>query len=120
MDPLTVRCYGKLEHQEVLAIGCLWYGALKGQPVQVVLSRPVGAPDGYQLALVTTDLTATPQQIIERYADRWPVETTFLDGRHLAGVGQARTRTTRSVQRLVPFGLVCYSLAIVWYSCFGV
>src|SRR6266545_461963 len=117
--PLTVRCYGKLEHQEALAIGCLWYGALKGQPVQVVLSRPVGSPDGYQLALVTTDLTATPAQIIERYADRWPVETTFLDGRHLAGVGQARTRTTRSVQRLVPFGLVCYSLAIVWYAHHG-
>jgi hypothetical protein len=119
MDPLTVRCYGKLEHQEALAIGCLWYGALKGQPVQVVLSRPVGSPDGYQLALVTTDLAATPAQIIERYADRWPVETTFLDGRHLAGVGQARTRTTRSVQRLVPFGLVCYSLAIVWYAHHG-
>src|SRR6266511_2710624 len=117
--PLTVRCYGKLEHQEALAIGCLWYGALKGQPVQVVLSRPVGSPDGYQLALVTTDLTATPAQVIERYADRWPVETTFLDGRHLAGVGQARTRTTRSVQRLVPFGLVCYSLAIVWYAHHG-
>src|SRR6266508_2365901 len=112
--PLTVRCYGKLEHQEALAIGCLWYGALKGQPVQVVRSRPVGSPDGYQLALVTTDLAATPAELVQRYAARWQVETTFLDGRHLAGVGQARTRTTRSVQRLVPFGLVCYSLAIVW------
>src|SRR6266511_4156887 len=56
---------------------CQWYGALKGQPVQVVLSRPVGSPDGYQLALVTTDLAATPAQVIERYADRWPVEMVF-------------------------------------------
>ena len=38
------------------------YGALKDQPVQVVLSRPVGAPDGYQLALVTTDLAAIPRR----------------------------------------------------------
>ncbi len=57
--------------------------------------------------------------IIERYADRWSEETAFLDARHLAGVGQARTRTKRSVERLVPFGLVCLSLAIVWYAHHG-
>src|SRR6266545_4494059 len=50
---------------------------LKGQPVQVILSRPIGSPDGYQLALVTTDLAATPQQVIERYSDRWPEEMVF-------------------------------------------
>src|SRR5215217_5806278 len=43
----------------------------------------------------------------------------FLDARHLAGVGQARTRTEGSVQRLVPFGLVCLSLAIIWYAHHG-
>jgi len=112
---VQVRCYGRTLDREVLAIGCLWYRALGGQLVQVVLSRPVGSPDGYQLALVTTDLAATPQAVIERYADRWSEETTFLDGRHLAGVGQARTRTRRSVERVVPFGLVCLSLAILWY-----
>src|SRR6266702_972098 len=99
--PVQVHCYGKTLDREVLALRCLWYGALGGRLVQVVLSRPVGAPDGYELALGTTDLAATPAQVIERYADRWPIETAFLDGRYLAGVGQARTRTTRSVQRLV-------------------
>jgi hypothetical protein len=92
---------------------------LKGQLVQVVLVRPVGAPDGYDLALVSTDLAATPAALVERYADRWSAETTFLDARHLAGVGQARTRTRRSVERLVPFGLACYSLAICWYARHG-
>jgi hypothetical protein len=116
---VKLRCYGKTLDREVLAIGCLWYGALKGQPVQVVLSRPVGAPDGYELALVTTDLAAAPAQVIERYADRWSAETMFLDARHLVGVGQARTRTHRSVQRLVPFGLVCMSLTICWYAHHG-
>jgi cytochrome c-type biogenesis protein CcmH/NrfG len=93
--------------------------ALGRQLVQVVLSRPLGAPDGYQLALVTTDLAATPAAIIERYADRWSEEQAFLDARHLAGVGQARTRTKRSVQRLVPFGLCCLSLAICCYAHHG-
>ncbi len=117
--PVTLRCDAKTVQREVLAIGCLWYGALKAQPVQVVLSRPVGARDGYELALVTTDLAATPQAVIERYADRWSEEAAFLDARHLAGVGQARTRTQSSVERLVPFGLCCYSLAIVWYARHG-
>jgi hypothetical protein len=117
--PVQVRCYGTTLEREVLSIRCLWYGALGGQPVQVVLSRPAGALDGYQLALVTTDLAATPATIIERYADRWSAETMFLDARHLAGVGQARTRTERSVTRLVPFGLVCLSLAVCWYAHHG-
>jgi DDE superfamily endonuclease len=117
--PTRVRCYGKTLDREVLAIACLWYGALGRQPVQVILSRPPGAPDGYQLALVTTDLAATPAQVIERYSDRWSAEQAFLDARHLAGVGQARTRTERSVNRLVPFGLCCMSLAIVWYARHG-
>jgi hypothetical protein len=66
--PVRVRCYGKTLDREVLALRCLWYGALGRQPVQVVLSRRVGACDGYELALVTTDLSGTPQVIIERYA----------------------------------------------------
>jgi hypothetical protein len=87
--PVQVRCYATTLEREVLAIRCLWYGALKGQPVQVVLSRPVGAPDGYQLALVTTDLAATPSAIIERYADRWSQEQAFLDGPGLPNVTRA-------------------------------
>jgi hypothetical protein len=34
-------------------------------------------PAGYQLALITTDLTSTPAQIVERYADRWAIEVRF-------------------------------------------
>jgi DDE superfamily endonuclease len=117
--PARLTCYGKQADREVLAIRCLWYGALGTQPVQVVLVRPLGDPDGYDLALVSTDLVSAPAALIERYADRWSIEQTFLDARHLAGVGQARTRTRRSVQRLVPFGLVAFSLAIVWYHLHG-
>jgi hypothetical protein len=43
----------------------------------------------------------------------------FEEARQVAGVGQARNRTRRAVERTVPFGLVCYSLAIVWYATCG-
>jgi DDE superfamily endonuclease len=85
--PVQVRCYGKTLDREVLAIRCLWYGALKGQLVQVVLSRPVGAPDSHELALVTTDLAATPAAIIERYADRWSEE---MSQAHCPHTGRGR------------------------------
>src|SRR6266542_4622808 len=54
-----------------------WYGTFGPRPVQVVLVRAPGAPDGYDLALVSTDLGATPAALVERYADRWPVEMVF-------------------------------------------
>jgi hypothetical protein len=87
--------------------------------VQVVLVRAPGAPDGYDLALVSTDLKATPATLVCRYADRWPVEVLFEESRRVAGVGQARNRTRKAVERTVPFGLVCVSLVVCWYVLHG-
>jgi hypothetical protein len=50
-------------------------------------------PDGDELALVSTDLAATPAELVERSADRWSVEVLFEQSRQVAGVGQARNRT---------------------------
>jgi hypothetical protein len=46
---------------------CLWSGVLDAQPVQpvqVVRRRPPRWPDGYQLAVITTDLD--PGQVASR------------------------------------------------------
>jgi hypothetical protein len=98
---------------------CLWPGVFGPRPVKVVLVRPPGAPDGYDLALATTDLDASAAELVVRYAARWNIEVCFEEARQLAGVGQARNRTRRAVERTVPFGLVCFSLAIVWYAVCG-
>ncbi len=85
------------------------------------VSGPCGYPktSGNDLALVTTDLTATPEEIIARYAARWSIEVTFFDVKNILGVGQARNRVTKAVERTVPFGLFCYSLLIIWYTLHG-
>jgi hypothetical protein len=85
----------------------------------VVLVRAPDAPDGFDLALVSTDLAATPAELVHRYATRWQVEVCFREARQDAGVGQARIRVRLAVERTVPFGLVCHSLAIVWYAQHG-
>jgi hypothetical protein len=73
----------------------------------------------YDIALITTDLTATAEEIIARYAARWFIEVTFFDVKNILGAGEARNRVPKAVQRTVPFGLFCHSILIIWYALHG-
>lgn len=73
----------------------------------------------YDIALISTDLAATPAQIVERYAARWSIEVAIEDAKQTVGVGQARNRLRPAVERTVPFGLVTGSLAVCWYATAG-
>lgn len=87
------------------------------RPVQVVV---VQAPNGtLELALVSTDTSAMPAAIIERYSARWSIESAILDAKQGFGIGQARNRTAGAVQRTVPFGLAAQTLTICWYALHG-
>jgi DDE superfamily endonuclease len=92
---VRVRCYGQTRTKELASLVCLWPTVFGAQLVRAVLVRAPGAPDGYQLALVSTDLDATPTVLVERYSARWSVEVCFKESRQLLGVGQARNRTPR-------------------------
>jgi hypothetical protein len=74
---------------------------------------------GYDLALVTTDLGATPAQVIKRYAARWSIEVAIEDATQEFGAGQARNRTANAVRRTIPFQLPCQTLAMTWYATTG-
>jgi hypothetical protein len=69
--------------------------------------------------LVTTDLDSSAEDLVARYAARWRIEQAFADARQIIGVGQARNRTRRAVERTVPFGLICFSMVTVWYALHG-
>jgi len=92
------------------AITCLWYGCLDTRTVQVILARD--RDDGL-LALVTTDLAASPAALVTRYAARWSIEQAFADARNILGAGEARNRTPRAVERTVPFALLTCTLIII-------
>ena len=116
---VTVTRYGTTATVQLTERVCLWYGTWRTDTVRVILLRDTGRTSGYDLALVTTERTATPQEIIARYAARWSIEVTFFDVKNILGVGQARNRVPKAVQRTVPFGLFCYSLLILWYHLHG-
>lgn len=115
----TVRRYGKAEQVMACALRCLWYEAFGDQPVQVVIVQDTAKPCGYELALISTDLDATAAELIERYAERWPIEVAYEEGKELFGVGEARNRSEKAVERTVPFQFLAMTLTIVWYALAG-
>ncbi len=115
----TVRRYAKTETVMLATIDCLWGPLGPETPVRVILIQDTAKASGYQIALITTDLTATPAQIVERYADRWPIEVAYEDAKHVFGVGEARNRTPKAVERTAPFQFLAMTLTIVWYSLHG-
>jgi hypothetical protein len=122
---VTVSRYGTTNTVTITDLTCLWYGTWRTDTVRVILVRDTarttktGTARGYDITLVTTDLTATPEQIIARYAARWSIEVTFFDVKNILGVGQARNRVPKAVQRTVPFGLFCHSILVIWYALHG-
>ena len=116
--PVAVRRYGKTTTAQAAVVQCLWYGAFGPRPIQVVLIRD-HTQTGYDLALATTDLAASPAAVIERYAARWSIEVAIEDAKQIFGAGQARNRLPAAVHRTVPFTLACQSLAMLWYATAG-
>ena len=117
--PTTVHRYGTDRTVYTATISCLWYSVFGPQPVTVVLLRESETSRSYDLALITTQAHATADQVVERYASRWAIEVAIEDAKQLAGVGQAHNRKALAVERTVPFGLVCLTLAVCWYATAG-
>jgi len=115
----TVRRYGKTETLMLCAIDCLWKPLGPETPVRVILVKDTTKPSGYQIALISTDLKPSAAKLVERYADRWPIEVCFEEAKELFGVGQARNRTRLAVERTVPFQFLSMTLTILWYAACG-
>ncbi len=114
----TVTRYGQTTTVSVAVLRCLWYGVFAPQEVQVVFVRD-RSKSGYDVTLVTTDLAASAAEVVGRYAERWSIEVAIEDAKQTGGVGQARNRLEKAVERTVPFGLVVNSLALCWYATAG-
>ena len=119
-DPVTAVTYrGRRDALRLCDTPCLWHGSWRARPVRLILARNPGTADGYDLALVTTDLHADPAGLITRYAARWAIEQAFSDARNILGAGEARNRAPRAVQRTVPFALLATAITVIWYARHG-
>lgn len=117
--PLTITGPdGRSRIEHVATLTCLWYGPFHTRPVIVMLIRKPNRSDGFDVALAGTDTTATAAELVARYDSRWTIETCHQEAK-AHGVGQARNRVQRAVQRTVPFGFLCQTITIAWYALHG-
>ncbi|MGW3473230.1 transposase [Saccharopolyspora sp. NPDC000995] len=98
---------------------CLWWGSLHRRQVTVVLVRETDSTGPYDIALVSTDTSASAETITARYADRWSVEHTIKDSKSLIGAGDTANRLRRAVERSVPFAMLGLTILILWYAANG-
>ncbi len=109
---------GKTRLEHVWSTTCLWYGPFHTRPVTVMLIRKPGRSEGFDVALASTDTDAPPSALIARYDSRWSIETAHQEAKS-HGVGQARNRVQKAVERTVPFGFLTQTITITWYALHG-
>ena len=114
---VTVSRYGRRDTVEITVIDSIWYGAFGNTEGRTVLVREPGSEK--VMAIFTTDTTSDTETVVARYADRWPIEVAIAGGKQLLGIGQARNRLQRAVERTVPLSFCVYSLVVVWYTLHG-
>jgi hypothetical protein len=115
---LRATIYGDTATIEVKVFDALWYVVAGGRLLRFVLVRGWPGHDDDDV-LVTTDLTLTAQEVIERYCLRWKIEVTFEEAKGRLGFEDPQNRTNAAVERTAPMALCIYSLTVIWFVTVG-
>ena len=106
--------YGGQDRRLAITSGtALWYHPGKSVPIRWVLVRDVAGAFEPQ-ALLSTDLTADPLDILRWFVRRWSVEVTFAEVRRHLGVETQRQWSDRAIARTTPALLGLFSLVTLW------
>ena len=114
-ETLTVPWYGGKTAQVEVATGtAVWYHA--GEPTVplrwVLLRDPAGQFEPQ--ALLSTDPTVPPAQIVAWFVARWPLEVTFQEVRSHLGVETQRQWSDLAILRTTPALLGLFSLVTLF------
>ena len=110
-EAVTVRWYGgEMRLVELASDTAVWYHP--GVPVVplrwVLLRDPAGQLE--PRALLSTDLTVPPRQIVEWFVLRWQLEATFEEARAHLGIETQRQWSDLAILRTTPALLGLFSL----------
>ena len=109
---------GRERTAHIHALACLWYTPFHTRAITMILIRNPGREEGFDVALASTDTTAQADALIARYDSRWTIETAHQEAK-AHGVGEARNRIQKAVERTVPFGFLTQTITITWYQLHG-
>jgi hypothetical protein len=109
---VTIR--GKPTVRLVATYDVLWYVVCPTKLVRLVICRD---PKGIEKDdfLFTTDLTATPAQVIARYGNRWAIEDTFKNTKQSLGGEHPQLWKRQGPLRAAGFAFALYSLVWLHY-----
>jgi DDE superfamily endonuclease len=111
--PLPLVLYGRTVTPRAFTFTAVWYGALRAQPVHIVVVRDPSRRRRDE-AFFCTDLDRDAAFILTTYSRRWTLEVTFFDSKQHLGFGQAQNQAPRAVGRTAPFAGLVYSLVLLW------
>ncbi len=99
---------------EIVSDTAVWYHS--GQPPLPIRWVLIRDPKGKfkTQALLATDLTLTPRQIIKWFVLRWQLEVTYHEVREHLGVETQRQWSDRAILRTTPALLGLFSLVTLW------
>jgi hypothetical protein len=110
-QPVQVHIYGKDVQLMIKSFDAWWPKA--GVKLRVVITRdPRGKRKPCYLS--STNLSMTPQMIIEHFALRWSIEQVFSDAKLLMGLDSAEVRKEKSVLRHAIFTFALLTWVRVW------
>lgn len=108
---LTIRWYDHQEREvEIFSATAVWYhSGLPAVPLRYVLIRDIKGHFAPQ-ALLCTDDTLSPEQILAFFMRRWQMEPTFQHVRTHLGVETQRQWSDKAIARTTPVLLGLFSL----------
>lgn len=114
----TVTLYGQAVTVHYKSVDALWYNSAGTRVLRVVVVRD---PSGKRKddCFFTTDLSMSPEAILEAYAMRWSLEVAFRDSKQILGFERSQCRTRKAVERTGPFAFVTYAVVILWFTRHG-
>jgi hypothetical protein len=113
-NTVQVNVRGKTVQRLVHTRDILWYKVNKHDLVRLVIVRdPDGVqPDDY---FFTTDLTATPDAVAQRYGTRWAIEVCFRDTKQDLGGDQPQSWKRQGPERAAALALWLHAATWSWY-----
>lgn len=112
---LTIKLYQNTTyHVRITSVVCRLYLAPERE-VKVVVIEHLRGGRGTEV-FYSTETSLSEEEILQRYAFRWPVETTFQDSKGHLGLGQPQNRTPAAVRRTAPAMFYLYGLIVLWHE----
>jgi hypothetical protein len=111
---VMVDVRGKRVQRLVFALEVVWYAVCPDHPVLLVICRD---PSGKQKDdfFFTTDVSAKPAEVVERYASRWAIEETFKNVKQGLGAEEPQLRSAQGPERVAAFSFWLYSVVWLWF-----